>query len=329
MKLKIIYAGLIIAVICGCSGSEKPKKQNTETQKQIENISTLPKVNEFEQLCRNAVQEKIYFFDIIMNDTVKNRIISDYSQRFYDVLSLYMGTSSPMSYENGVYKCSCFNNKDHYIDSQMSFTYDPSVDKLIIKISFEDRYDELMEDVIDKDGNFKLNTEGWDFYVLDNENDFGEVTSRIATAIQCFTYDDVPFMGHYEYEYVIQLLSKFSMIYTNKFGDFSDIQDIRIKDLQKGEVYDIEIMEKMHNEKSYVADDIGGYISIGTTLKLIDIISNTSEYSISLRSTSDKNIVISQNKAIDYIKNAFYKVCFMQDLINWEDKNGIKRESDS
>lgn len=301
--------GMILIVLGICSCSTFSSKIYSEQQNAITTKSKEAK--KFEKLFRKAADKRVYFNKIIKEDIVKNRIISQYSQKFYEILSLYAERITPVEYYNGIYHCEGFNRDNAFLDSDMYLKYNPSNDKLTITIDFYG----LGNDIVKPDGEINLNTEGWEFKVIDVNDEYGEHTKKLVTGIHSFTYDNFPFGGKYKYEYVIQIFATTTMIWTNKFGD-SNIRDIRIQDINKKMVYNIELEKEIYKNNDNSTTDVGGYLSKATTTDLATFIKRTPKYSISLRDLSNENVIIKQNKAIDNFFNAYYKICYMQDLIN-------------
>lgn len=287
MKLHYLFVALIVCcftISCGNSS----KKQQTEV--------TTQQVNPFEKVFKDAYEKKETLYELLRKDIVKERIIEEYSQKYYDKMVQYVQIVAPIEYNNNVY--TCFGGEQHNVpDTRADVTYDPLTDQLEIRLIKERR-------VIQHNGEIHYNTEGWEIhYPKDEFNE--DIKSEPFLFYSLKGDSEVKSL-----KLCITIVPKVNgmSFYTNEFYSSGyDIKQILVKDNNSGKVYSLNYDKLINNDAGIWFRDIG-VVMYGTNFNdFVNLISSLSDYTISIGNENDENVVIKNPENLCNIRDAIEK----------------------
>lgn len=274
-----------------CGNSSKNQQAEATTQQ----------VNPFEKVFKEAYKKKETLYELLKNDIVKERIIKEYSQKYYDKMVQYVQVVAPIEYKNNVY--TCFGGEQHnVIDTRADVTYNPLTDLLEINLIKERR-------IIQHDGEVYYNTEGWYLGIDEYKNDFGEIEKKEAVSgYMILTKDGEGYTELNQKDFMVVMRTYCITLWTDKFGGLDNVKDIRIKDHDSGKIYNISFDEPYKNDKERWFYSIGVYMLGENMRNFINIISSLDNYTISIRSDYGNNVIINNPENFNNIKDVYMKL---------------------
>ena len=294
--LTIVFAYLLGSVLVGCGNSSN--KQQTETAIQHEN-SLL-------KIFKETFDKKESFFDLIRKDVVKERIINDYSQNFYDKLCQQIQVSSPISYTDDKYEG--YGTGGRYGNGNANLSYIPSNDILTINFTIGGK-------TIQRDGEVYYNTEGWNLGIDEYKNDFDEIVKREPVALYQIDGES----SYSQDKFVIALRLYAITLWTDELGELYEIKDIRIKDNESGKIYNVSFDEPYRHEQRVMNDNIGVFMYEKNAAEFINLVSSLNNYTISIKGVYEdyeENIVIKNPENLNNMKDVFMKLLRKQEEID-------------
>ena len=278
-------------------------------QKQQSKTNVIQK-NPVEQVFKEISSSNKTLEELLKNDIIKERIIRDYSNNFYDKLLNYMQIlgSSIVTYEQGMYKCNAIGMGIYY-NHTINCSYSPSYDELNIEFKIDGRK-------VQSNGELYYNTEGWEIQYPKDEFD-EDITSQPVLHYSLFNNEGVipynPIWINIIPFKVEQNSGILCILCTNKLGySSSNIAKILIKDNKSGKVYNI-AFDKLYNEEysGFRYADVGVSMFYNTFIKFMNIITELTDYTISFINEEGENAVIKNPKNLCNICDAFDK--FIED----------------
>lgn len=300
--LTITLASLLSYALVGCGNSST--KQQTETTVQQKNL--------LEDIFKETFAKKESFFELIRKDAVKERIISEYSQNFYDKLCQQIQVSSSISYTDGKYEGNGTGGR--YGNGEAYLSYIPANDILTINFTIGRR-------TIQRDGEVYYNTEGWEVKYPKDEFD-EDITSEPVLMYELFENDGLitysPIWLSITPVRVKGGIGIGCIFCTNKLGySSSNIAKILVKDNASGRVYNIAFDEPYYEEYSgFKYADVGVGIFNDTFIQFMNTITGLVDCTISFINEDGENAVIKNPENLCNIRDAFDK--FMEDYKKME-----------
>ena len=287
MKLYVLLATLIIG--CITFSCTKSPKQQAETATQ--------QVNPLEKVFKEALAQEKNLYDLVRMNIIKERIITEYSQKFYDKFFHYVQVVPSISYEDNMYKCEGW--EAHLSGNIAKLTYNPTNDQLIASLTLEGR-------IVQPDGNIHYNTEGWEQRYDKDEFDEDIKSQPMAYYDLVADYNLVP------YHHICIIIAKGGMILsTNDFVYSSaNISKILIKDNDSGKVYNIAFDETYYQgggAGSMRYNEVGVIMRWENISKFVNIVTSLTNYSIAFINENDENKVVKNPKDLKNIRDAIQK----------------------
>lgn len=288
-KIKLLTITLVFLlsyVLVGCGNSSK--NQQTE--------ATAQQINPLEKVFKETYEEKGSLFELIRKDAVKERIINDYSQNFYDKMCEQIQVASPISYTNGEYEG--HGTGGRYASGKANLSYSPSDD--ILSINFT-----IGGEVIQHDGEVYYNTEGWELKYLKDEFNEDIKSQPMAYYYLAGDRDLIPFADIW----TLAAWNGVIIFCTNKFGNSSvEIGKILIKDNDSGKIYNVAFNDKYYSDgEGALYNDIGVTLWGENATQFMNLITSLSDYSISFINENGDNRVVKNPQNLCNIKNAIKK----------------------
>lgn len=292
--LTITLVSLFSCVLAGCGNSST--KQETETTQQENFLVTVFK---------ETLAKKESFFELIRKDAVKERIINEYSQNFYDKLCQQVHVSSPISYTDGKYEG--YGTGGRYGNGEANLSYTPANDILTINFT-------IGGETIQRDGEVHYNTEGWDIDVYEEKNDFNEVVNREPVSAYLIAGKEYTYS---KYKFALVMRLNYITLWTNE-NDMSEIKDIRVKDHDSGRIYNIAFDQEHYVKNGGAMNSDVGVVMFGKNAgDFINLISSLNNYTISIRSKYYDNAVILTNpENFNNIKDVFMQLLRNQESMS-------------
>lgn len=288
MKARLFILFIINGFILAGCGNSSQKQQGKVVVQQI---------NPLEKTLKEAYTNKETLYDLIRKDIIKERIIKEYSQNFYDKVFHYVQVVSPITYEQGVYYGDGW--EAHLSCNIAKFTYSPNDDELIINLSLDGR-------VVQSDGEIHYNTEGWKIELAQNKNEFGEIVNTYYGAEYVIENgEDMPWDRD---KFVTVVFAHAIILWTNNFGDLSDVNAILIKDHDSGEIYNIQYNERYHDDSSRRDHDIGVVLTGSNMMNFMDLTSRLTNFSILIKSNYDDSVLISNPENFNNIADVYQQI---------------------
>lgn len=253
------------------------------------------------------MKTKKTLYDLIRTDKVKERIVKEYSQKFYNKVVHYVQVVSPITYEQGKYYGEGW--EAHLYGNIAKFTYFPMNDELTINLSLDGR-------VVQSNGEVYYNTEGWHIGIDEYKNDFDEVVKKEAAAI--YKVDGAEY-SYSKYKLAVVIRTYAITLWTNELGESYKIKNIRIKDHKSGDIYNIDYDEPYLLENRVMNDNIGVFMYGKNMAKFINIVSSLNDYTISIKGyyeEYEKNIIITNPANFTNIKDVYMELINMQENLN-------------
>lgn len=285
-QLTIMFICFFGFALVGCGNSSS--KQQTERTAQQEN----PLLKIFKE----TFDKKESFFELIRKDSVKERIINDYSPIFYDKLCQEIQVSSPISYADGKYEG--YGTGGRYGSGEAYLSYNPANDILTINFT-------IGGETIQRDGEVYYNTEGWELKYRTDEFDEDIKSQPMAYYSLMADYDLVPYADIW----VLAFWNGVILLCTNDFGYSSiSIDKILIKDNDSGKIYNLAFNDKYHQAGGgAMYDDIGVAMWGENATQFMNIVTSLTDYSISFINESGENRVVKNPKNLCNIEDAIKK----------------------
>lgn len=291
--LTITFVSFFSCILIGCGNSST--KQESETTTQQENLLVT--------VFKETLAKKESFFELIRKDVVKERIINDYSQNFYDKLCQQIQVSSPISYTDGKYEGNGTGGR--YGSGEAYLSYTPAND--IFTINFT-----IGGETIQRDGEVYYNTEGWDVNVYEEKNDFNEVVNREPISRYFIKGKEYTYS---KYKLVLVMRLNYITLWTNEDNMMTGVKDIRVKDHDSGTIYNIAFDQPFfHKNGGAMNADIGVVIFDKNEADFINLISSLNNYTISIRSESGELLTLTNPENFNNIRDVYLKLVQM-----WED----------
>ena len=297
MKTALSIIILLSFLLISCSNNRaKEEADRIRIQDSIDAIQVM-KGSSIEKECKIAYENKKTLYDLIRIDKVKERIIKEYSQKFYDKVVHYVQVVSPITYEQGKYYGEGW--EAHLFGNIAKLSYSPTNDELTISLSIDGR-------IVQSDGEIHYNTEGWSIDTHDVKNEFGEVVETECVA--GYTIDGIEY-SYSKYKFALVLRWNYLTLWTNEFGSLSDVESIQIKDHDSGKIYNIRYDERHHHQNGgAMNDDIGVFIVKENMGDFIRLVSGLTNFSILIKSNYDDSVLISKPENFNNIADAYQQI---------------------
>lgn len=278
-------------------------------QKQQSKTNVIPK-NPVEQVFKEISSSNKTLEELLKNEIIKERIIRDYSNNFYDKLLNYMQIlgSSIVTYEQGIYKCNAIGMGIYY-NHTINCSYSPSYDELNIEFKIDGRK-------VQSNGELYYNTEGWNFGMDEYKNDFDEIVKREPVAMYKINGAENSFSQN---KFAVAIRTYAITLWTNELGSLYEIKSIRIKDNKTGIIYNIDYNEHYRYENRIMNDNIGVYMYGDNAVKFMSIVSRLDDYTISIKGyyeDYEENVIIKNPKNLSNIIEVYKQLEETQRTLN-------------
>lgn len=278
-------------------------------QKQQSKTNVIQK-NPVEQVFKEISSSNKTLEELLKNDIIKERIIRDYSNNFYDKLLDYMQIlgSSIVTYEQGIYKCNAIGMGIYY-NHTINCSYSPSYDVLNIEFKIDGRK-------VQSNGELYYNTEGWNFGMDEYKNDFDEIVKREPVAMYKINGAENSFSQN---KFAVAIRTYAITLWTNELGSLYEIKSIRIKDNKTGTIYNIDYNEHYRYENRIMNDNIGVYMYGDNAVKFMSIVNRLDDYTISIKGyykDYEENVIIKNPKNLSNIIEVYKQLEETQRTLN-------------
>lgn len=278
-------------------------------QKQQSKTNVIQK-NPVEQVFKEISSSNKTLEELLKNEIIKERIIRDYSNNFYDKLLNYMQIlgSSIVTYEQGIYKCNAIGMGIYY-NHTINCSYSPSYDELNIEFKIDGRK-------VQSNGELYYNTEGWNFGMDEYKNDFDEIVKREPVAMYKINGAENSFSQN---KFAVAIRTYAITLWTNELGSLYEIKSIRIKDNKTGIIYNIDYNEHYRYENRIMNDNIGVYMYGDNAVKFMSIVSRLDDYTISIKGyyeDYEENVIIKNPKNLSNIIEVYKQLEETQRTLN-------------
>lgn len=330
LTITLVFLFSYVLVGCGNSSSKQQTAQGIQQEFPLEEIFNKFYAEAVEDYKRTAKDDAKplgrYGLDtdavhkMLQDSIVKNKLIYLKSQAYYDMILdrffydmnttvAYIRNNKGYNYSILLYTC--------YGDVRMDMpslklTYYPEMDILDIVFKIDGR-------IVQSDGEIHYNTEGWRINTHDVKNEFGEVIETECVA--SYTIDGVEY-SYSKYKFALVLRWNYLTLWTNEFGDLSDVESIQIKDHDSGKIYNIRYDERHHHQNGgAMNDDIGVFIGKENMGDFIRLVSGLTNFSILIKSNYDDSVLISKPENFNNIADVYQQIIVnTQKLIENENK---------
>ena len=284
-KILITISLIIGSLAMSCINSNQKQQSKTNVIQE----------NPVEQVFKEISSSNKTLEELLKNDIIKERIIRDYSNNFYDKLLNYMQIlgSSIVTYEQGMYKCNAIGMGIYY-NHTINCSYSPSYDELNIEFKIDGRK-------VQSNGELYYNTEGWNFGMDEYKNDFDEIVKREPVAMYKINGAENSFSQN---KFAVAIRTYAITLWTNELGSLYEIKSIRIKDNKTGTIYNIDYNEHYRYENRIMNDNIGVYMYGDNAVKFMSIVNRLDDYTISIKGyykDYEENIIIKNPKNLSNI----------------------------
>ncbi len=291
MKHNFLLIVLMI-VFFNISCKNSPYQQQTDVEAQQE--------KSLKKIFKEAYANKESFRKLLENNLVKERIINEYSAKYYNKALELTIFDYGINYDGNIYSASASVTRI-LDDGTVDLTYNPDSDILIIEMTEKKRE-------IRSNGEVYYNTEGWEINYPKDEFD-DDITSqpilsyRISDNSELVTYNPI----WIAITVINNGKSVACCLCTNLFNYSSrKIAKILIKDNINGKIYNIEY-DKPYNESytDFRYSDVGVIMYNDKVLQFIDIVSGLKNYTISFINEDEENAVVKNPQNLKNIRDAF------------------------
>lgn len=307
----IISITLLFFLLASCNSNRSKEQAEADRIRKQDSIAAIQEIRgpSIEKECKLAYESKKTLHDLIRMDKVKERIMKQYSPLFYDKAVYYTQVVTPITYDNGIYKCSGW--EAHASGNNIELAYSSTDDELTVNIALENKK-------VQSNGEIYYNTEGWEFGIDNYENDFGEIEKKEAVAMyEILTPKGEGFTEFHQRNFAVVVRPNCITFWTDKFGGLSKVKDVRIKDHNSGNIYDLSFNEPFKNDShGNWFTSIGGFMFGENMNYFINVVSSLQSYTISIRSNYDDNVIISNPKNLSKIKDVHMKILQNQKKLN-------------
>lgn len=308
--MKLHYLFLALSVCCftiSCGNSSKNQQTEVTTQQVNPLEEAFKEIKILKDSCDKSILNKNWSVldnqvrDFVQTEIIKNKIIQDKSNRYFDKL-VALATDKlnhpiEVKYENNTYKYVILTIDGITPVSTAELIYIPESNQFSINFTENGRN-------VQSDGKVHYNTEGWEIqYPKDEFNE--DIKS------EPFLFYSL--MGNSEVEALklcITIVPKVNgmSFYTNEFYSSGyDIKQILVKDNNSGKVYSLNYDKLINNDAGIWFRDIG-VVMYGTNFNdFVNLISSLSDYTISICNENNENVVIKNPENLCNIRDAVEK----------------------